>query len=71
MSCRVCNMKLEPNDRSLQTDPVWFPDEIWMVDYDEEDKEYIIKVSYDSGYASLTIPNINYCPKCGRRLGGE
>lgn len=72
MSCNVCNLKLGPYERSLPNDPEWYPDdETWMVDYDEDNKEYFIIASYDSGYAAIRIRGIKYCPKCGRRLGDK
>ena len=72
MSCKVCNLKLDSYKRSLPNDPEWYPeDETWMIDYDEDNKEYVIMAGYDSGYASIRICDIKFCPKCGRKLGGE
>lgn len=72
MSCNVCNLKLDPYTRSLPNGPEWFPNnEVWMVDYDEDNKEYSIVAGYDSGYVLLRIRDIKYCPKCGRKLGDK
>lgn len=72
MNCNVCNLKLDSYERSLPNDPEWFPDdETWMVDYDEDNKEYFIIAGYDSGYAAIRIRDIKYCPKCGRKLGDK